>query len=396
MKSTISAIVDVMKNIEIFYSQTIPQKGRTKREESNAARCLKLCFLCFMIHPYLHGKFNLPKMLKLALLGSWLAPETFFDYNVVKGMQQKDMGTLLSKLEIYKLPSAVAPNVDELLTEALSQKSNISKLVRALAHWQTRYSEIMSPTFKKSKASEGLLNEVLLEKIKEPIIHEIYASLLGIVTPQQQEVSPITENLLEFLQVVEKLCKVERDNLKSSGGKETDDLHIIKVLYWALFLTPLCQHTMDENALYRIILAHDIVEARTGDIPLSVQYNNAAMKLEKIQREQEAIRYIRATTPAPFNNEVYNAFDAYENKESREAEFAWALDKLDANWQANLYNGGDVRYWGEYENGAIYYHLAITPKSQIEKLEEPIISELENYIIGLSQDNIRKCEIKVS
>ena len=78
------------------------------------------------------------------------------------------------------------------------------------------------------------------------------------------------------------------------------------------------------------------------------------------------------------------------------AKVVWALDKLDANWQANLYNNGDVRYWGEYENGYVYYMVATTHKPQIAKMEEPILSELENRIIKIAQENMQKCGIKAA
>lgn len=105
--------------------------------------------------------------------------------------------------------------------------------------------------------------------------------------------------------------------------------------------------------------------------------------------------YFRAILPPPLNNLTYNLFEEYETKETPESKVVWALDKLDANWQANLYNGGDVTYWGKYPNGEVYYQLALTRKPLVTEMGEPLLKELEDETIKISQKNMESCGIKV-
>ena len=88
-------------------------------------------------------------------------------------------------------------------------------------------------------------------------------------------------------------------------------------------------------------------------------------------------------------------YEEYEERETPESKLIWALDKLDANWQANQYHDGDVRYWADCPNGEVYYRLALEYKPQIAALEEPILTKLEKDIVAISKANIAKCGIKV-
>ena len=394
MTTTVSMILDFMGGLEKKLAQKIGISNYKKIPETRASRLLKLCFLCFMVSPYLKGKTTLGKLIQLCLGGAIFYEDKFFDYHQTKGASTQEIEKLKSDIEKLELPENVKNCLLESAIEASSLKSGASKLARALAHWLGRYMEFCKPSFKKSKIDKEFCSEPLLDKINEPFVEDIYNALFNGVSKEKKEVLPFTESLLDFLMIVDDLCLIERDNLLSTGGKETDALHIAKMLWWGFLISPLLKQEVDAEHIYPMILAHDVVEARCGDIPLALLYNNAALKLEKIQNEWEAIRYFRATLPAPFNNALYNAFDEYETKETFEAKFVWALDKLDANWQANLYNNGDVRYWGEYENGYVYYLVATNYKSQIAKLNEPILNELENTIVKLSQENMQKCGIR--
>ena len=72
-----------------------------------------------------------------------------------------------------------------------------------------------------------------------------------------------------------------------------------------------------------------------------------------------------------------------------------ALDKIDANLQANQHKNGDVRYWLECEDGSQYLTINTEKKQVVAVLNEPIVEDLENAIIALSLENLRKCGIKI-
>lgn len=195
------------------------------------------------------------------------------------------------------------------------------------------------------------------------------------------------------MKTVEQLCLVERDNLMSSGRAETDADHIFKLAFLVLMVHPYLKKPADCTKMLELALVHDLVEARSGDYSLSAQVAHPELKARKKMAEKEAILYYQSILPSPLNEQVYDLFMEYETRETREAKLVWILDKLEANLQANQYHDGDVRYWADCENGEWYYQSAVTKKAQIAEQEEDILTELEEIIINISKENIKKCDI---
>ena len=119
------------------------------------------------------------------------------------------------------------------------------------------------------------------------------------------------------------------------------------------------------------------------------------LKQEKILKEAQAIKELKKLLPPPLNKKIYDLYQEYEKKETIEAKIVSALDKLEANLQANQYKDGDVRYWQQCENGEEYYKMALQKKPIITEIDEPIITELEKTIISLSTENMKKCKVKI-
>ena len=92
---------------------------------------------------------------------------------------------------------------------------------------------------------------------------------------------------------------------------------------------------------------------------------------------------------------IYNLYQEYEKKETLEAKIVSALDKLEANLQANQYKDGDVRYWKKCENGEEYYKMALKKKPIVAEINEKIITDLEKTIISLSSENMKRCKVKI-
>ena len=201
--------------------------------------------------------------------------------------------------------------------------------------------------------------------------------------------------IIEFMKIAEQLCLVERDNLMSSGRQETDADHIFKLAFLVLMVQPYLKHPADYGKMLELALVHDLVEARSGDYSLSAQMADPSLRAQKKAKEREAALYYQEILPPPLNDKIYDLFMEYETRQTREAKLVWALDKLEANLQANRFHDDDVRYWAECENGNIYYQMAVTKKTQIKDLDEEIISELEEAIIKLSEENIKKCNISL-
>ena len=113
------------------------------------------------------------------------------------------------------------------------------------------------------------------------------------------------------------------------------------------------------------------------------------------QKEEAAIKELKSLLPPPLNHKIYDLYQEYEKKETLEAKIVSALDKLEANLQANQYKDGDVRYWKLCENGAEYYKMALQKKPLIAEIGEKILSDLENAIIALSRENMKKCRVRI-
>ena len=67
---------------------------------------------------------------------------------------------------------------------------------------------------------------------------------------------------------------------------------------------------------------------------------------------------------------------------------------MEANFQANLFGNGDIRYWKDCENGEEYYRIATEHKPLVAELKEDILTELEKNIINLTLENMAQCKIK--
>ncbi len=203
------------------------------------------------------------------------------------------------------------------------------------------------------------------------------------------------KKILDFMRLLEKVCIVKRDTLLTDGTLESDSSHIFKLSFFVMMIFPYLKHKYDYTRLLELALVHDIVEGQTGDYPRSVQIANPKMVLEKEKKEKEAIEYYKSKLPFPLNEKVYDLFMEYENKKTLEAKLISVLDKLEANFQANLFNNGDIRYWKECQNGDEYYKIATSKKKLVSELNEDILQCIENSVIDLTMENMKKCKIKV-
>jgi putative hydrolase of HD superfamily len=200
-------------------------------------------------------------------------------------------------------------------------------------------------------------------------------------------------DIVDFMNVIERVCLVKRDTLLSDGTPENDAAHIFKLAFLVMLVYPYLQHKYDYSKLLELALVHDIVEGVTGDCPRSAQVANPQRKTEKEKNERAAIESYRQMLPPPLDERIYNLFMEYESKATPEALLVSALDKLEANYQANRFANGDIRYWQECENGNEYYKIATAKKQTVAKLDEPILTEMEEKVIKLTLENMQKCRI---
>lgn len=197
------------------------------------------------------------------------------------------------------------------------------------------------------------------------------------------------------MKVLDKVCLVKRATLLSDGTSETDSSHSFKLAWLLMMIYPYLKHEYNYTRLLELAIVHDIAEAETGDCPKAVQRANPDAKKRKDEQELAAMRKYRDLLPVELGERIYDLWREYEDKKTPESRLVTALDKIDANLQANQHRNGDVRYWLECEDGAQYLTINTEKKQVVAVLDEPIVESLEDAIIALSLDNLQKCGIKV-
>lgn len=101
--------------------------------------------------------------------------------------------------------------------------------------------------------------------------------------------------------------------------------HIFALLFLAEYFLPLEDPAgkIDYRTVLRMILYHDMPEITHGDIPYL--YKTLAHE----QREREAAAGVFASLPASMRQPAQEVWEIYEQRESPEALFVCALDKLE-------------------------------------------------------------------
>jgi len=203
------------------------------------------------------------------------------------------------------------------------------------------------------------------------------------------------DKIINFMRALEEVCVVKRDLLLYDGSTENNAMHIFKLSFLIMLISPYLKKEVNYTKMLEMALVHDIAEGKTGDYTAAKQIAHPELKKEKIKKEAIAIKELKSMLPPPLNKKVSSLYKEYEEKKTLEAKIVSMLDKLEANLQANQYHNGDVRYWKQCENGEQYYKLARLKKPMIQEIDEKIITELENAILDLSYQNMKKCRVKI-
>lgn len=198
------------------------------------------------------------------------------------------------------------------------------------------------------------------------------------------------EQIFEFMKVLDKVCLVKRATLLSDGTAETDSSHTFKLAFWIMLVKPYLKHEYDYTKLLELALVHDIAEAETGDCPKAVQYAHPEVKQRKKEQELEAMKKCKDMLPKELGAKIFALYEEYEARQTPEAKLVCALDKVDANLQANFHQNGDVRYWLDCDDGEQYCKINTEKKQVVAVLDEKFVEELEEATIALSQNNMKR------
>ncbi|MFN7829684.1 MAG: HD domain-containing protein, partial [Armatimonadota bacterium] len=155
------------------------------------------------------------------------------------------------------------------------------------------------------------------------------------------------EQQLEFLRVVDALKRVDRMTrlIQRSGEtsrRENSAEHSWHLALMAMMLVEHANEPVDLARVLQMILVHDIVEIDAGD---TFVYDAAAM-IGKAEREQQAAERIFGMLPDDQKVEFLALWHEFEARETPEAKYASALDRL-AGMLPNAANNGGT--WNEHQ-----------------------------------------------
>jgi putative hydrolase of HD superfamily len=131
---------------------------------------------------------------------------------------------------------------------------------------------------------------------------------------------------LEFIREIDKVKSVFRQTmLMDRSRKENDAEHSWHLAVMAMLLSEYAiQPGLDVGRVMRMVLVHDLVEIDAGDMLIYDTVGRAG----QVQRERAAADRIFAILPADQAADLRGLWEEYEARQSPEARFAGALDRL--------------------------------------------------------------------
>ncbi len=173
------------------------------------------------------------------------------------------------------------------------------------------------------------------------------------------------DDIIHFMQETEKLKSVMRSVPLSTGDrKESSAEHSWHLAILLMLLQKEAPIGLDFLRTLRMLLTHDLVEVYAGDTRLYdtlvvvpcmaggtvLQYDEDKVANKK-KCEQAAAAKLFSLLPADLCEEFSDLFREFEARETLEAKFAKALDKLHPLLQSSVTDGQDYRECGSTYSG---------------------------------------------
>lgn len=133
------------------------------------------------------------------------------------------------------------------------------------------------------------------------------------------------EHQLAFILEIDRLKKISRQTLISDGSRrENDAEHSWHLAVMVAVLAEYGPPEVDLTRVMKMLLVHDLVEIDAGD----TYCYDAAACLTQRDREIEAANRIFALLPSDQAAELHGIWDEFEARQTAEARFAAALDRV--------------------------------------------------------------------
>lgn len=144
-----------------------------------------------------------------------------------------------------------------------------------------------------------------------------------------QAIDSHTENRLnkqfQFLAEIDRLKQVFRQTyLLDQTRRENDAEHSWHLSIFGLFLSEYANESVNLTRVIEMTLIHDIVEIDAGD---TFAYDPIGMQTQ-LEREKKAAERIFGLLPSEQKDYLFSLWQEFEAKETPEAKFAAAIDRI--------------------------------------------------------------------
>ena len=134
------------------------------------------------------------------------------------------------------------------------------------------------------------------------------------------------EKQLQFILEVDKLKEIYRQSLLTNGNRrENDAEHSWHLALMAIILSEHANEEVDILQVIKMVIIHDLVEIDAGDTFAYDEKGN----LDKHERELKAADRIFNILPIDQAKYIYELWDEFEKRETKEAKFAAMLDRFE-------------------------------------------------------------------
>lgn len=161
---------------------------------------------------------------------------------------------------------------------------------------------------------------------------------------------------LQFILEIDKLKQIFRQTpLLDKSRRENDAEHSWHLAMMIMVLSEYAPANLDLFKVMKMVLLHDIVEIDAGDVFL---YDNSNATVNKSDKELAAAKRIYGLLPDDLAHELITLWQEFEIRETPEAKFAAAIDRLQPMLINCFAEGGT---WKEH-------HVSLTQIKQSQEL----------------------------
>lgn len=108
--------------------------------------------------------------------------------------------------------------------------------------------------------------------------------------------------------------------------KESSAEHSWGCLMLADFVLTKKDYGLNKLKVYELLMYHDVIEIEAGDTPLHPEM----VQTGKQEKEKKAVEFLKKELPQVLISKFVNLFNEFEEQKTKEAKFAQAIDKLEA------------------------------------------------------------------